>query len=221
MKHSARLALLTGTLLPLMATTAWGADQISTPQKYSLYLRGYGGMSKVQGMEYDINAGEIRNEHERGNIVSGAIGLDMGNNFMAEVEIARRSSDIKKQSLLGVSLPNSSGNTSSTAFMVNGYYETPTDSMFRPYVGLGMGIADVTLEEHKTGATTLVNDGQNVFAYQGMGGLAFNVSDNFTIFGEYRYFATHPVQVTTATNTTHEAAYETHNILAGVKYRFK
>lgn len=221
MKTSTRLGLLALTVSTLaMAVPARAMDMDEKATHRSIYFKGAIGLTKLQGMEYDINAGEVRNQYQKELSYSGAIGYDFGN-YAMEMEYAYRTNDLDGQTLLGSKLADTEGDTQSSAFMINGYFETPTDSNWVPYLGVGAGIARVNLNDHMTGNILLVDDNATVFAYQGIAGLEYNVSRKISAFAEYRYFATADVPVTTFTGTNHDVDYESHNFMTGIKYQFQ
>jgi opacity protein-like surface antigen len=220
MTTSKRLAFLAFTASAIVSAAPAFADMESSATHRSIYFRGAIGLQQLQGMEYDINAGEVRTQYEKAPVYSGAIGYDFGN-YTAEVELSSRSNDTDTQTLLGSKLPAASGTTESTALMVNAYYETPTDGQWQPYIGLGVGMAQVDLNTHQTAGILLLDDGEMVAAYQGMIGMQYNFTPQISAFAEYRYFATDTVAITTNTNTNHEVAYEVHNGLFGLKYAFQ
>ena len=218
MRLSKRLAvLLSGVLFSSMMG---GMVSDASAESYKLYLRGAVGMNYTQGMEYDINSGEILNTYQHGYLSYAAFGADF-DEYSLEVEGAFRGNSIKDQTLAGTPLPSNTGKTTSLSLMVNGYYITPSDGDWHPYVGIGMGYAEVHAKDHKSAATTLLDDGNGAFAYQGMVGILYDMTDSLSLFGEYKYFATMGVPITTVTNTTHELDYENHGATVGLKYHFK
>ena len=71
--------------------------------------------------------------------------------------------------------------------MLNGYYDLDLGP-FKPYVGLGAGLAKAKFKQTVLGLSG--SDSDTVVAYQFMGGLAFEITPAANIFAVYRYFST-------------------------------
>jgi opacity protein-like surface antigen len=84
------------------------------------------------------------------------------------------------------------GNTNSWSFMANGYYDFNPKGMVNPYLGGGLGYAttEVVFEPSEI---PVASDRDGGFAYQAIGGMDFELSEAFRLFGEYRYFGTSDV----------------------------
>lgn len=146
---------------------------------------------------------------EAGLGLRAAIGAAFANTFRGEVELAYRTNDLDE--LCAVSCAPISGELSSLAFMANGYYDMALGGPVRPYLGLGVGLANVEVSDSDT-----FNDADDdVFAYQAMVGLGFAASDAVTLQLGYRYFATED-----PTFFGTEFEYATHNLEAGIRIGF-
>lgn len=105
------------------------------------------------------------------------------------------------------------GKTESMAFMGNALYDVNTGTAFTPYIGLGAGIAEV--RQSLNGAS-----GKDwVFAYQGIVGAAYTVTNNLALTLDYRYFATVDPEFNLGPVTS-KGEYRNHTILAGLRYSF-
>ncbi|CAO3419617.1 OmpA family protein [Azospirillum argentinense] len=111
------------------------------------------------------------------------------------------------------------GKASSLAFMGNVLYDIKTGTAFTPYIGVGAGIAQVRLD---LGG---FDDRDWVFAYQGIAGVSYALTQNLALTLDYRYFATldpkfdlgGPAGLATSTV---KGEYQNHTILAGLRYTF-
>ncbi|MCG5243066.1 OmpA family protein [Azospirillum doebereinerae] len=110
-------------------------------------------------------------------------------------------------------LRNLGGKTSSIAFMGNALYDINTGTPFTPYIGLGAGVAEV--RQSLRG----VSDKDWVFAYQGIVGASYAVTDNVAVTLDYRYFATQDPEFDLGPVTS-KGEYRNHTILAGLRYTF-
>jgi len=78
------------------------------------------------------------------------------------------------------------GQVEATAFMLNSWYDFNAHGRFHPYIGVGVGAAQ--LEADLIDGFKLDDD--TVFAYQAGAGIAFDITDRLTADLGYRYFAT-------------------------------
>jgi opacity protein-like surface antigen len=110
------------------------------------------------------------------------------------------------------------------AMMVNGFVDFHNSTWATPYLGGGVGLADM----HLSGAATVNNSSQPpygggndiVFAYQlGAGvNLAFNPSWAMDI--GYRYFATNRANFNSDADLKSSLKYQSHIVLVGLRYKF-
>ena len=117
---------------------------------------------------------------------------------------------------------SATGNLNTSSLMVNGYYTFDT-RVFRPYVGVGVGLAQHNWKnsgqylEHGDAEVYVprTTDDDVVFAYQFMVGLNWAFADNTEARAGYRYFATNRADFDGI-----KAGYATHNVDAGLIIRF-
>ncbi|HEY1722562.1 MAG TPA: OmpA family protein [Magnetospirillaceae bacterium] len=117
---------------------------------------------------------------------------------------------------------SASGDLQPWTLMANGYYDFATGTSWTPYLGAGVGMAYLDGNVQEAG-TTVSELGRAGFAYQGMAGVAYKVSDALSLKGEYRYLATEQIEVpnTSAVGGGHgNMTYEAHSVLVGFIYHF-
>ena len=85
-------------------------------------------------------SGRLTNVFGSGFVGLAAVGWGFGNGLRAEFETAYRQNAVVKN----VTGPLYSGSERQYSFMLNGFYDFPTDSVFKPYVGAGAGFTVVT-----------------------------------------------------------------------------
>lgn len=165
--------------------------------------------STVPGITLDI-------ESDTGLALGVAAGYDFGNNIRIEGEIAYQKNDVDKASLLGVDV-DLTGDTSSLAFLLNGYYDFANESAFTPFISAGLGVAEVEINDFNVPGSGLPssNDDDTVFAYQVGAGVGYAVNEKVTIDVKYRYFGTSDPDFETTT-----AEYSSHNFYAGIRVAF-
>jgi opacity protein-like surface antigen len=92
-------------------------------------------------------------------------------------------------------LYSASGSASYFSVMVNGYYDIPTGNKFRPYIGVGIGYANVSTSDIEIALNDVVSisrSGGNAgtFAYQGKLGLSYEAAPKGTVYLEAAYLGT-------------------------------
>ncbi|MBI5163800.1 MAG: outer membrane beta-barrel protein [Magnetospirillum sp.] len=105
-------------------------------------------------------------------------------------------------------------NIDSWSAMLNGIYEFNQAGKWHPFLGAGIGWAFLDSDFKGTGAR---ND-DNQFAYQGIAGVGYDLTPNWALKAQYRYFATLDADVGTATSG--DADYQNHSVLLGFTYKF-
>lgn len=159
---------------------------------------------------------------EDGYLVSGAVGYATTAGFRIEGEVSHRWNKLKPSTTL-----DRDGKVSATSLMLNGFYEFGgSDSVIRPYVGAGAGVAFTQLKA-KNSVPVLpvsINDKSTSFAYQFMGGVAVDVSKEVTLDVGYRYFAAPSIKgsavTAPSTNSAFSGDYKQHAVTVGLRFGF-
>ena len=107
------------------------------------------------------------------------------------------------------------GDVGAFTFMVNGYYALDLDK-FRPYVGVGVGGAYVSADVSVLGVK-LVDDNDTVFAYQGIVGLEYRLSDSVAFGARYAYFATQDPTFTDTAGGEFDSEIQSHSVMATIR----
>ncbi len=214
MKHIigtfAAVALVVGLTLP-------GAAQAYPKQGW--YLGVGAGANFLQDNDVKIGATTNRIESDPGFMLDGSIGFGFENQLRPEFEIAYRRNTVDKTSGTGAGVAN--GNMNSVAFMGNLFYDFQTNSGLTPYLGLGAGGALLGADNAGVVFGTTLDNQPFEFAYQGIAGLSYELSERWDLTADYRYFATlDPTYKTVAGVSTNEAEYRNHTFLLGLRYVF-
>lgn len=166
--------------------------------------------------------------------LSGIVGYGWRSNWRLEGELAYRGYDLDKAGIredgglgnaLGVgSLSGQTvaldGEVDSLALLASIYYDFPTRSVWKPYIGAGIGVTQQEVEA-KLAGVEIVDDDDTVFAYQLALGLGYSLSRMTTIYAGYRYFAYDDVEFDAVGGDTIEATdNDSHDIELGVRWRF-
>ena len=145
------------------------------------------------------------------------VGYAMSNGFRLEGEISHRFNQIQNTPLI-----DAGGDVHAWAAMFNIYYDFNRGGNIEPYLGVGVGGAQVNASAHDlTGAQHHLDDKDTSVAYQAMAGLNFAVSPNMSVDVGYRWF-TVPGGSYEDTNglTDYDAYYDNQAITVGVRWQF-
>jgi opacity protein-like surface antigen len=127
--------------------------------------------------------------------VGALYGYDFSNNFRVEGELTYRSNDHKEKYNVGaddalISKEQRYGH--SFSYMINGFYDIGQISFatVTPFVGIGIGLHQSTaklkmrtdLDSHET------KEKDSSFAYQGIVGIKYPISDKISLAMQYHYF---------------------------------
>ena len=151
--------------------------------------------------------------------VSGAVGFEWRSGLRAEGEFSYRGNDVDDISIGGVSVPVEA-DIDAFGFMANVFYTFSTGTAVSPFVGGGIGVAVLGLDvESVAGVALPFDETDTVFAYQIGGGLAYAVNTHVTMDMSYKYFATEDPEFKDGVATV-DAEYQSHTVMAGIRYKF-
>jgi opacity protein-like surface antigen len=212
-------------LVPLMASPA---------KAEGLYGSLQGGATFLNDARNDGNGIDIESRNDTGWAISGSLGYALPYSFRVEGEVGYRRNSIDRldvrsdgglgrffgvPSLNGASLPTEGHEVSITG-LANVWYDIKTGTIVTPYLGGGIGLGYVEVEDLKTSGFTLVDDSDIVFAYQLGAGVAVAVAPNVSLTLDYRFLATTAPTFKDFEGVSFDSEYNTHNILAGVRIAF-
>jgi opacity protein-like surface antigen len=178
------------------------------------YVSVAGGAVFLEDSDLEENGLEAEAEFDTGFVVFGAAGyaFDLGfGSFRTEVEIAYRQNDVDQISAFGLTVSAGDAEASVISGMANVALDMVTGTLVEPYVLVGIGAANVTLESDDLD----VDEDDTVFAYQAGAGLGFALTETITLFTGYRFFGTTDPEFEGV-----EAEYHSHNVEAGVRVEF-
>ncbi|EFA74452.1 hypothetical protein CRD_00036 [Raphidiopsis brookii D9] len=104
----------------------------------------------------------------------------------AELEVGNQFFSAKEVTAINGSSQLISGNLSATTILINGYYDIPTGSKFRPYVGGGLGLGFIRGKIKYPNGNSDDSDGDS-FAYQLKAGVQYEITKKGNVFGELKY----------------------------------
>jgi opacity protein-like surface antigen len=139
--------------------------------------------------------------------------------FRLEGELFYKTNAFEETSAAGVSLP-ADGDMTALGLMVNAYFDFKNNTAFTPFIGVGVGMAQVSIKDLTIGGLAIADDDDAVFAYQGIAGVGYSVTPALTLDLAYKYTATADPEFTDLSGVPFEAEYMSHNIMAGVRFNF-
>jgi outer membrane protein OmpA-like peptidoglycan-associated protein len=203
----AKIALISVALLCLASSLAL-AQPTSGP-----YLGVQGGWNLPFDSDFDAPTAHGTAEFNDGWVAGITGGYGFGNGLRLELEFDYRRNDIDTLKPGG-----GSGETNVINGMVNALYDFQTRTAFTPYLGVGIGWANV--EWTDLSGTLTGSDDDNVFAYQGIAGVAYGVTPNLKLSIDYRYFATEDPEFEAVGGGTIDTEYQAHTVMVGLRYEF-
>jgi opacity protein-like surface antigen len=211
MKNRVRQLLLAAALV-IIAQGAWA-------QTKPWYVAAGLGASFVDDVDATQAGVTLTTGLDTGIFSTGAFGRSFGN-FRAEGELSYNTNDVSTVSALGVSL-GASGDVSTLGFMVNGYYDFETNSKWVPYIGGGIGGANVSINSLSVVGVPLADDDTTVFAYQAKVGVAYEFSPAWVGTLGYRFFGTEDADFVDSTGSTFSTdGSRAHIVELGFRFRF-
>jgi outer membrane protein OmpA-like peptidoglycan-associated protein len=224
------LALGAASWTTALAETPFGVGQVTGPD--GVYVGVEGGWSHMNGQSPDDPL-TYQGTTDEGYIVGGKVGyktgqlrLELGFDFSQQnMSTLSITNDAGLGHRLGVGSLNglsgaASGSVQNEAFMANAIWDLRTDTRWVPYIGMGVGGANLSLNGVGVGGVPISNSSDFVFAYQPMVGVRYMVSDRIQVGLEYRYFATVDPTFKDSSGQPYKDKYETHNVLLSLLYHF-
>ncbi len=181
------------------------------------YIAAQGGITFLQ--DADISASgtpTIETTYDAGY----NLGFKVGNTFGAfrlEGQFQYASNDLDQFEAYGLGL-DAEGDVSSTSLLVNGIYVFLPEQRLRPYVGAGIGVARVSINDAEVLGVTIADDSDSVFAYQFMVGMEYDVGPRTALYAGYHYLATEDPQFQAEGGGSFDAEYASSNLLVGLRY---
>lgn len=157
-----------------------------------------GGMGGAGGAATPGNRVDFDNEFDIGFLGGVTAGRLFENGLRSELELRYSQNDFdetRARSTTGGTTvdsgqSNAGGDVTSIALMANLFYDFNSTGRFHPYLGGGVGGAQINVNDFSAGGGDVFDGDDLVFAYQGGAGLAFDLTDRLTFDVGYRYFAT-------------------------------
>ena len=190
--------------------------------------------------DLEVNSGSLATDKNTGFVIGGVLGYDFGN-FRVDGELIFRLNTI--DSLGGVSLnpggfsEEKDSSTYVSSYMVNGYFDFPTEGPLKPYIGGGIGFATVSIDWVTPvfffSSDPVADDNDSGLAYQFSAGIGYEIDINpeinpttIVVTLGYRYFAIEELQMMFASSSPINPGspftieYQSHEFLIGARVLF-
>ena len=190
-------------LFALLALMGWEASAVHA-QPYLSGNMGYVWLedSDIRGNQSD--SGEF--SFDRGLVITAAIGRALSETLRAEIEFGYRTNEANEARMSNGDAHSVDSDIVTLSMMANCFYDFMPDNRISPFIGAGIGIANVDGEVPNN------NGKDDVFAYQLAVGAGFAITEKLKIDVQYRLFGTDNPEFKNV-----EAEYITHNLLFGLR----
>jgi opacity protein-like surface antigen len=195
---------MTNTLILAAAAAASslalaGVAQAQQTTDPNWYVRGDAGGTFAG----ELNGASPNVKGKSGWTVDLAAGRSLNGNVRAEGELLYSEADRKDVS---------TGKIKTFGSLVNGYYDIDTGTKFRPYVGAGVGIAQVKLDKG------LTHGDDTGLAYQLKTGVSYAINDRLSAQVGYRYLGVNDVHIGQGVGRI-DGDYRDQAVTAGLTYK--
>lgn len=187
-------------IAPIVAAVALAAGGSATAQDAGWYVRGELGGSTSGELDADSAPVDL----DSGWVVGGAGGYAFSNGVRAEGELLYMSNDLDTVS---------EGDITTLGAFANIAYEFNSQSRIRPFVGAGVGFAQVSYDDG------VVDDDDIGFAYQARAGVAYDINERLTGELAYRYLNVTDVEFGAGGASPVSGDYDNQTVTVGLRYK--
>lgn len=183
------------------------------------YVGGQVGLSIVADSSIDDGSGIPQEAtFSPGFSIVGSAGYATSANVRVEGELGYLRNNADQFKIAGLSF-GADGSASVFSAMLNVFYDIPVGDWV-PYVGGGIGVARVSINDFKVLGIPLADDSDTVFAWQVGGGVGYKIDPAWTVVLDYRYFSTTDPDFVDLGGAPFSAEIDIHMIRVGTIYRF-
>ena len=214
-----------------LASTAIASPALARDKQW--YVGVDGGAMIVEDLNLDIgtvkDAGKINTK--TGYDFGGVVGYDFGG-FRLESEVSYRKADTDSINLTGAGIPssaannmnsrgllNTNGDASALSFMVNGLLDFGADDGLQGFVGGGVGVARVDIQNIYASPSWL-DDSDTGFAWQALAGIRAPLSDHWDVGLKYRFFNAPNVNLIDRLGRNVDTRFRSHSLMGSLVYNF-
>jgi opacity protein-like surface antigen len=184
------------------AQTATAPAAPAAPAARGQYISVSGGLIGKTDYDYSFANGYAMNaDVDSGAQGAVAWGSTLAGNWRAEIALGYRSQKVDGQLTVPAGGPLHAGvyptdGDKMTTFSVdlNGYYDFPVSGPVKPYLGAGVGVAQVKIDDG------VLDDKGDALTLQGIAGASFAVSPRVSLFAEGRLQYTGRIKIKTTSS---------------------
>lgn len=204
--------LAAGLLLFPAIASAQGAGHI--------YMEGRGGVTFLNDADNTGGGITVESGFDPGLSVAAAFGYADPSGFRGEIELGYGENEIDNVAGIDLSLLNASGDVSVFTALGNVYYDIKTRGPLTPFVGVGAGVANISVDGSISDFGSIDNNDDTVIAYQVGAGVAYALSPHWSFTLAYRFLATTDPEFGGTLLGSFESEYSSHNVLGGIRFTF-
>lgn len=176
----------------------------------------FGGWNRIVGFGSDAEGGNVFDDDFA---VGFAYGRRHNERLRSEFEFTYRSNEATADSSPIVAPAPLQGDIRVLSIMKNFLVDIEMPSRFAtPYVGIGIGYANVDTNFNRDSGVVLDNVGS--FAWQPIGGVSIQLSQRANFYVEYRYFATTDLEISQFGQPLEDNTYSAHDLFVGMRFEF-
>ena len=214
-----------------LASTALASPSMA--RDGSWYVGVDGGAMLVEDLNLDIGATPIEGtaNTDTGYDFGAVVGYDFGG-FRLEAETSYRETDLRSFSSSVSAIPSGAGSALSTpglkatggdanalSFMVNGMFDFGEDDGLQGFVGGGVGVARVDVQQIFA-APSWLDDSDTGLAWQALAGVRAPLSDSWDVGLKYRFFNAPKVDLVDRLGREVSTRFRSHSLMGSLVYNF-
>ena len=154
-------------------------------------------------------------EYDKFIAAMATLGYSYSNNLRSELELTYRENDASK-----VGTSSATGDITTVNPMMNLYYDFPGMGRFTPYIGAGVGMANLDINNVSPVDGSRLSDSDWVYAYQGIAGVGYQLTSNLGLFADYRYLDTTEGNFKTAAGRELGTDFTEQRVMVGLRWFF-
>lgn len=197
----------------------------SPVQAGSFYLGILGGGSLLTEAKASDPEGSVNFDYDGGFDWGVTAGYDLGNDYpnigngRVEIEFNGATNDLDQAEFVEGSVA-AAGSVERTSIMFNTIGEYVTESGMIIYALLGLGWAEITMDNVAILGEPFADDSDSQLGYQAGIGLGWKFSNHLVADFSYRFYGTTDPAFTKKDGTSIDYEYRSHRLLAGIRLQF-